>query len=143
MDSVWHVVEAVNNYPQFQITLPLHQLGKIVAGFEKASYVGFNVCTGAVDGILIWMQKPNVNEAKRVGVDQSQRKFLCGRKHKFGLNCQAVANFNGKILGISIVYGTSAADCVATFEASDLNARDLKTTYYNKMGTSFVATMPI
>ena len=22
MDSVWHVVEAVNNYPQFQITYP-------------------------------------------------------------------------------------------------------------------------
>ena len=66
------------------------------------------------------MQKPNVNEAKRVGVDQ--RKFLCGRKHKFGLNCQAVADVNGKILDISVVYGASAADCVA-FEASDLHAR--------------------
>ena len=75
---------------------------------------------GAVDGILIWMQKPNVNEAKRVGVDQ--KKFLCGRKHKFGLNCQAVADVNGKILDISVVYGASAADCVA-FEASDLHAR--------------------
>jgi len=109
MDSVLHVVEAVNKYPQFQITHPssVVEQEKIVAGFEKASSVGFNVCVGAVDGILIWMQKPNVNEAKRVGVDQ--RKFLCGRKHKFGLNCQAVADVNGKILDISIVYGALAA----------------------------------
>ena len=42
----------------------------IVACFEKASLVGFNTCAGAVDGILIWMQKPNIKEAKRVGVDQ-------------------------------------------------------------------------
>ena len=75
---------------------------------------------GAVDGILVWMQKPNVNKAKRVGVNQ--RKFLCGRKHKFGQNCQALADVNGKILYISVVYGASAADCVA-FEASDLHAR--------------------
>jgi hypothetical protein len=123
MDSVWHVVEAVNNYPQFQITYPssvVEQEKNVAGGFEKASSVGFNVCAGSVDGILIWMQKPNVNEAKRVGVDQ--RKFLCGRKHKFGLNCQAVADVNGKILDISVVYGASAADCVA-FEASDLHAR--------------------
>jgi len=139
MDSVWHVVEAVNNYPQFQITYPLSvgEQEKIVTGFEKASSVGFNVCAGAVDGILIWMQKPNVNEAKRAGVDQ--RKFLCERKHKFGLHCQAVADVNGKILDISVVYGTSAADCVA-FKASDLHTR-LEDGFY-KMGTSFLATMP-
>jgi hypothetical protein len=54
MDSVWHVVEAVNNYPQFQITYPssVVEQEKNVAGFEKASSVGFNVCAGAVDGTL-------------------------------------------------------------------------------------------
>jgi hypothetical protein len=66
------------------------------------------------------MQKPNVNETKRVGVNQ--KKFLCDCKHKLGLNCQAVANVNGKILDISVVNSASAADCVA-FEASDLHAR--------------------
>ncbi len=66
------------------------------------------------------MQKPNVNETKRVGVNQ--KKFLCDHKHKLGLNCQAVADVNGKILDISVVYSASAADCV-TFEASDLHAR--------------------
>jgi hypothetical protein len=115
MDSVWHVVEVVNNYPQFQITYPssAREHEKIVAGFEKASSVGFNICGGAVDGILIWMQKPNLKEAKRVGVDQ--RKSLCGRKHKFGLNCQAVANVNGKKLDISVAYG-AASDLYARLE---------------------------
>ena len=37
-------------------------------------------------------------------------------------NCQAVADVNGKILDISVVYGALTADCVA-FEASDLHAR--------------------
>jgi hypothetical protein len=72
---------------------------------------------GAVDGIPIWMQKPNLKEEKRVGVNQ--RKFLCGCKHKFCLNCQAIANVNRKILDISVAYGASAADCIA-FESSDL-----------------------
>ena len=38
------------------------------------------------------------------------------------MNGQAVASVYGKTLDISIVYGTSAADCVA-FRASDLHAR--------------------
>ena len=63
------------------------------------------------------MQKPNLKEAKSVGVDQ--KKFLCGGKHKFGLNCEAVADVNGKILDISVAYGASTADCVA-FEASEI-----------------------
>ena len=65
------------------------------------------------------MQKPTVKDAKWVGVDQ--KKFLRGRKHKFGLNCQAVTDVDGRILDISVAYGASAADCVA-FEASDLHA---------------------
>jgi hypothetical protein len=54
----------------------------LVAGFKEASAIGFDTCAGVIDGILKWMQKPTINEAKRVGV--GQKKFLCGRKHKFG-----------------------------------------------------------
>ena len=42
-----------------------------------------------------------------------QKKIRCGRKHKFGLNCQAVAIIIGKILDISVAYGALAADFVA------------------------------
>ena len=56
--------------------------------------------------------------AKAAGVDQ--KKFLCGRKHKFGLNCQAVSDCGGRFLDISNKYGGSSSDCLA-FEATDLH----------------------
>ena len=89
-------------------------------GFRDASKVKFDCCAGAIDGILIWMHKPSSKEAKNAGV--GQKKFLCGQKHKFGLNCQAVFDGRGRILDISITYGGSSSDCLA-LEASDLYRR--------------------
>ena len=45
--------------------------------------------------------------------------FYCGRKNKFGINCQAVCDARGRILDISMIYGGSASDCLS-FEASEL-----------------------
>ena len=122
MTSVWIVVDAINKCPQLKISYPgtLEEQRKIAAGFEAASEPGIRNCAGAIDGILIWMLKPSLKEAEKCGVDQ--KKFLCGRKHKFGLNCQAVSDCRGRILDISIKNGGSASDCVA-FEASDLYKR--------------------
>ena len=65
------------------------------------------------------MLKPSCKEAEKAGVDQE--KFLCGRKHKFGLNCQAVSDCRGCILNFSIKYGGASSDCLA-FKASELHA---------------------
>ncbi len=46
--------------------------------------------------------------------------FFCGRKGKFGLNCQAVFGICGRILDISI--GLPGASSIA-FEGSDLYKR--------------------
>ena len=75
-DSVWHVVHAVNNLPEFRIEYPssVDEQRRIAADFERVSGVGFNNCAGAIDGVLIWIQKPSLREAKRVSVDQM--KFL-------------------------------------------------------------------
>jgi hypothetical protein len=51
-----------------------------------------------------------------------QKKYLCGRKHKFGLNCQAVCDARGRFLDMSITYGGSSSDCLA-FEDSNLHKR--------------------
>ena len=120
--SVWIIVDSINAYPQFRINYPdsLEEQQRIAAEFEAASTPGIRNCAGAIDGILIWILKPNLKEAKKVGVDQ--RKFFCGRKHKFGLNCQAVADCRGRILDISMKCGGSSADCLA-FEASELHKR--------------------
>ena len=49
---------------------------------------------------------------------------MCGRKKKFGLNCQAVCDVRGRILDISIIYPGSTSDCLA-FEGMSL-FRDLE-----------------
>ncbi len=122
LKSVWIVGDAVNDCPQFHISYPssLEEQQRIAAEFETASTPKFRKCAGAIDGILIWMQKPSLDEAKSVGVDQ--KKFLCGRKHKFGLNCQAVFDCRGRILDISIKCGGASSDCLA-LKANELHRR--------------------
>ena len=122
LSSVWIVVEAINQCPDFKMRYPdsLEEQRVIAAEFAAASTPGIRNCAGAVDGILIWMLKPSLKEATKSGVDQ--KKFLCGRKHKFGLNCQAVSDCRGRILDISMKCGGASADCLA-FEASNLHRR--------------------
>ena len=122
LKSVWVLVDAINHCPQFHISYPasLEDQRRIASEFNSASTPKFRNCAGAIDGILIWTEKPSLAEAKSVGVDQ--KKFLCGRKHKFGLNCQAVSDCRGRILDISIKCGGSSSDCLA-FEASELHRR--------------------
>lgn len=78
---------------------------------------GVNKCTCTIDAILIWIVKHSLKAATAAGI--GQRKFLCGQKHKFGLNCQAVSNYRGCILDISGKHGGSSFDLLA-FKASDL-----------------------
>ena len=74
LSSVWIIVDAINKCPQFVISYPvaLEEQRKIAAGFEAASTPGIRNCAGAIDGILIWMQKPSLKEAKKAGVDQKK-----------------------------------------------------------------------
>ena len=91
-ESIWMIVEAVNELAEMKIEYPsdVECQKKIAKGFCEASKVKFDCCAGAIDGVLIWMHKPSLKEANAAGV--GQKKFLCGRKNKFGLNCQAVCD---------------------------------------------------
>ena len=71
---------------------------QIAGEFKVKSYFNFRWCAGTIDGIIIWMNRPTLKEASKVGVDQ--QKFFCGRKHKFGLNCQAVCDVRGRFLNV-------------------------------------------
>ena len=70
LDSVWCVVDTVNQLPEFHIEYPRSQAEqkKIAKGFEEKSEVGFTNCAGCIDGLLIWTHKPSEKEAKRAGV---------------------------------------------------------------------------
>lgn len=120
--SVCVIIEAVNKYKPFQIEYPSsHEHQRWIASqFKEKSSVGFSNCAGCIDGILIWMHKPTVKDAETCGV--GRQKFYCGRKGKFGLNCQAVSDCRGRILSISIHYGGATSDLLS-FEASRLHSR--------------------
>ena len=66
LDSVWCVVDAMNQLTEFHIEYPrsLAEQKKIAKGFEEKSEVGFSNCAGCIDGLLIWMHKPSEKDAK-------------------------------------------------------------------------------
>jgi hypothetical protein len=120
--SVWRVVDAVNNYPKFRIEYPSchEEQKKIAKKFREKSGADFQCCAGAIDGILIWTHKPMESCCIEAGC--ADGKFHCGRKGKYGLNCQAVCDVRGRFLDLSILYPGSTSDCLA-FEGMSLFER--------------------
>jgi hypothetical protein len=119
MNSCWYVVDAINKHPRFAIKYPDdHNVQRRIAdGFHKVSGANFQCCAGAIVGILICIHKPSDKDCNEAGC--SPGKFRCGRKKKFGLNCQAVCDVRGRFLDLSIVYPGSTSDCLA-FEGMTL-----------------------
>jgi len=85
--SVWRVVDAVNKRDKLSFEFPEdHKKQRGVArGFlSNAKGPKFDCCVGAIDGMLIWTEKPTDQscEIAKCG----SRTFFCRRKHKHGLN---------------------------------------------------------
>jgi hypothetical protein len=120
---VWYIVEAIKRSPELDIDFPsTHAEQKYVAdGFRGVYDADFACCVGAVDGILIWTHKPSEEECERGG--SSSGKFLCGRKNKFGLNCQDVCDVHGKFLDVSFVYQGSTSDLLVLDGSSLMTKR--------------------
>ena len=77
-DSIWYVVDAINDHPDFLIHFPKeHDEQQAVAtGFERVSYAGFNCCAGAIDGILIWINRPTEDDCDHAKVSSGWQVFL-------------------------------------------------------------------
>lgn len=120
MESVTHVINATNE--RFLLSYPSSHIEQraIAQDFLAHSKADLSICAGAIDGILIWIGKPNQDDCEQMKCDSG--KFFCGRKHKFGLNCQVVSDRRGRILDVSIIYPGSTSDCLA-FEGSKLYKR--------------------
>lgn len=121
LESVDYVIDAVNSSTSewFKLEYPddHDDQNDIAQGFKARSTAGFGNCPGCIDGMLVWIHKPSDAECEKTGVDSA--KYFCGRKHKYGLNLQAICDVNRKFLDISIKWGGSASDLVA-FETSTL-----------------------
>lgn len=112
-ESVWEVIDAIHQVPDFKLEFPEShdKQYKIADSFKNKSSAGFDCCVGAIDGILIWIHRPSKLCCIEASCDAG--KFFCGRKVKYGLNCQAICDSDGRFLDFSILYPGSTADCLA------------------------------
>ncbi len=117
MRSFWYVVHTIIGHIDFNIEyLPnFYTQQSLATGFEALSCVGFTNCTGYIDGVLIWIQKPSEEKANSANVGRKNS----ADQSKFGLNCKSVSDLSGRFLDVSIIHGWASSDCLA-FEASDL-----------------------
>jgi hypothetical protein len=120
--SIWIVLDAINQCDELVLSYPQDgdQQRAIAQGFAAKSSAGFTCCAGAVDGILIWTQRPSEQEAALSSC--SVAKFFCGRKHKYGLNCQAICDARGRFLDVSVMYPASTSD-VLSFESASIYSK--------------------
>jgi DDE superfamily endonuclease len=116
---VWSVVDAVNACPELSFEYPSEwkEQQKIADGFCAISRGIFKCCAGAIDGILVWIERPS---GKHCEISEcAAKKFYCGRKKKFGLNMQATCDHNKKFLDIYLGHPASTSDYLS-FSSSPL-----------------------
>ena len=70
----------------------------------------------AIDGMLLWTEKPYLTECQKVGVDSG--KFYCGRKGKYGLNMQVVCDGHCRFTYVSVLHPASTSDYLAFVTSS-------------------------
>jgi hypothetical protein len=117
--SLWQVIDAINQTSSLAIKFPEshEEQQKIALDFKNKSSAGFDNCVGAVDGILIWILKPTVEDCAKTCCGPA--KFFCGRKKKFGLNMQGTCDAQRRFTDVSICHPGATSDYLS-FETSPL-----------------------
>lgn len=124
-NSVWQCVDAVNRCDELGFSFPSdHKVQSDLArAFAKKSQAGFQTCVAAIDGMLLWIERPRDRDCEEAGC--GAKKFFCGRKHRFGLNLQGTCDVEGRFLDVDLHHPASTSDFL-TFSTSKL---------YNKLET--------
>jgi hypothetical protein len=131
-ESVWKVVDAVNTLlPTIVYPTCKEEQSKIAGGFVRRSECSFDNCAGCIDGMLLWIDQPTPDSCRDAGV--GAKKFFCGRKHKFGLNLQAVCDSDRRFIDLSILNPGSASDFLS-FITSELYRSFASTSDFLKAG---------
>ena len=110
--SIWGVVDCINKCPELDIRFPEYEQQEGIAnGFRKRSGANFGSVVGAIDGILIWILKPLLNECFLANCGEAS--FNCSRKDKYGLNMQAICDDELRFIYIDLSWPGSTADYMA------------------------------
>ena len=107
------VIDAINSCEDFDIVFPEseEEQQKLADGFMMKSRAGFKNRVGAIDGILVWTDKPSISDL--VSLHFRSARFYCGCKSKHDLNMQAVCDMNGRFLDIFIGCPGATSDYLA------------------------------
>ena len=110
--SVWGVVDVVNSCTKLSFEFPSHEDQKIIANdFLQRSGANFGNVVGAIDGILIWILKPNSQICRQLNCGEAQ--FKCTRKDKFGFNMQAICDAALRFIWVDIRWPGATSDYMA------------------------------
>ena len=111
--SLNYIINAINATPSLAIQFPTchAKQREIALGFKQKSTPEFDCCVGALDGMLVWIEKPTEkdSEVAKCGT----KKFFCMRKGKFGINLQAMCDSNRKFLFCNINWPGTTSDHMA------------------------------
>lgn len=121
-ESVWIVLDAINQHSDLRIRFPEshEEQRRIALEFKKKSSAGFDCCVGAIDGLLVWIEKPNPADCNLAHCGET--KFFCGRKKKFGLNMMGTVDHVGRFLDVEIRHPGATSDYLC-FETSSLKRK--------------------
>eukprot|EP00956_Cyclotella_meneghiniana_P023470 scaffold45715_cov37-Cyclotella_meneghiniana.AAC.1 len=113
LTSVWFVVDAIHASSQLDIKFPESYTAQAecVQGFKSKSSVNIDCCLGAIDGMLVWMNKLTISDQASIGFGPS--KFFCGAKMKYGLNLMGVCDSRRRFKWVEINMLGSASDFYA------------------------------
>ena len=116
------IVDSIHATPELNIKFPetYADQTEVMLGFKQKSSVDLDCCVGAIDGMLVWMNKPTKDDQKKVGFGPS--KFFCGRKMKYGLNMMGVCNSRRRFIWVEINMPGAASDFYA-FDHSSLKKK--------------------
>jgi DDE superfamily endonuclease len=130
---VWAVVDVINACDKLKFQYPSDhkQQQQIADGFAAVSRGIFKCCAGAIDGILVWIERPSGGHCELS--ECAAKKFYCGRKKKFRLNMQATCcDHNKNFLDFYLGHPASTSDYLA-FSSSPLYCK-LETKGIMKLG---------
>lgn len=117
--SAWDVVDAIHKSSELDIKFPESHAEQmeIAQGFKAKSQIGIDCCVGTIDGMLVWLNKPNTNDQQVIGFGPT--KFFCGRKMKYGLNMMGVCDSKGRFIWVEVNQPGAASDFIA-YDVSSL-----------------------